>query len=138
MESVSITLKVYYEETFWVGVFERIENQQFSVFKIIFGLEPQDQDIYRMILKQYQSFVFSPPIDHAVKVHKMNPKKKQRMIHREVSSVHMSTQSQRALSLQYEQMKVLQKHQKSQTKMKTKEKQYQLKQQKKKQKHRGH
>ena len=50
----------------------------------------------------------------------------------------MSTQSQRALSLQYEQMKVLQKHQKSQTKMKTKEKQYQLKQQKKKQKHRGH
>lgn len=76
MESVSITLKVYYEETFWVGVFERIENQQFSVFKIIFGLEPQDQDIYRMILKQYQSFVFSPPIDHAVKVHKMNPKKK--------------------------------------------------------------
>lgn len=138
MESVSITLKVYYEETFWVGVFERIENQQFSVFKIIFGLEPQDQDIYRMILKQYQSFVFSPSIDHAVKVHKMNPKKKQRMIHREVSSVHMSTQSQRALSLQYEQMKVLQKHQKSQTKMKTKEKQYQLKQQNKKQKHRGH
>lgn len=91
-----------------------------------------------MILKQYQFFVFSPPIDHAVKVHKMNPKKKQRMIHREVSSVHMSTQSQRALSLQYEQMKVLQKHQKSQTKMKTKEKLYQLKQQKKKQKHREH
>lgn len=49
MESVFITLKVYYEEPFWVGVFERIENQQLSVCKITFGLEPQDQDIYQMI-----------------------------------------------------------------------------------------
>lgn len=138
MDSVSITLKVYYEEPFWVGVFERIENQQLSVYKITFGLEPQDQDIYQMILKHYQSFAFSPSIDYAVKSCKVNPKKRQRMIHQEVSQIRMSTKSQMALTLQYEQTKKMQKHCNLQVKAELKERHYQQKQQKKKEKHKGH
>ena len=35
-------LTVYFENPFWVGVFERIENGKLSVCKVTFGSEPKD------------------------------------------------------------------------------------------------
>ena len=37
MGKVSIKLTVYFEEPFWVGVFERIEDGELSVSKVTFG-----------------------------------------------------------------------------------------------------
>lgn len=60
------------------------------------------------------------------------------MIHREVLQVRMSTKSQMALTLQYEQTKKDAKHCKHHVKAELKEKRYQQKQQKKKEKHKEH
>ena len=35
-------LTVFFEEPFWVGVFERIENGKLSVSKVTFGTEPKE------------------------------------------------------------------------------------------------
>ena len=35
------SLTVFFEEPFWVGVFERIEDGKLSVCKVTFGAEPE-------------------------------------------------------------------------------------------------
>lgn len=45
-------LTVFFEEPFWVGVFERIENGKLSVSKVTFGAEPKDYEIYEFVLKK--------------------------------------------------------------------------------------
>ena len=37
-------LTVFFEDPFWVGVFERIESGRLSVCKVTFGAEPRDCD----------------------------------------------------------------------------------------------
>ena len=36
-------LTVFFEEPFWVGIFERVENGKLSVSKVTFGTEPKDR-----------------------------------------------------------------------------------------------
>ena len=38
-------LTVYFDEPFWVGVFERIDGGKLSVCKVTFGAEPEDSEI---------------------------------------------------------------------------------------------
>ena len=45
MNKVSGKLTVYFEEPFWVGVFERIEDDKLSVTKVTFGVEPKDYEV---------------------------------------------------------------------------------------------
>ena len=46
-------LSVFFEEPFWVGVFEIIEDGRISVAKVTFGTEPKDYEVYEFILKHY-------------------------------------------------------------------------------------
>ena len=55
-------LTVFFEEPFWVGVFERIENGKMSVSKVTFGSEPKDYEIYEFVLKYYNVLKFSPSV----------------------------------------------------------------------------
>ncbi len=41
MYKVTGKLTVFFEEPFWVGVFERTENGKLSVCKVSFGAEPK-------------------------------------------------------------------------------------------------
>ena len=45
MDKVSGKLTVFFEDPFWVGVFEHIENEKLSVAKVTFGAEPKDCEI---------------------------------------------------------------------------------------------
>lgn len=45
MDKVSGRLTVFFEEPFWVGVFERISECKLSVCKVTFGSEPKDYDM---------------------------------------------------------------------------------------------
>lgn len=53
MDKVSGKLTVYFENPFWVGVFERISDGTLSVSKVTFGAEPRDYEIFEFILKNY-------------------------------------------------------------------------------------
>ena len=53
---------VFFEEPFWIGVFERVENGKLSVCKVTFGAEPKDSEIWEFILKHYDELKFSPAV----------------------------------------------------------------------------
>jgi len=72
MDKVSGKLTVFFEEPFWVGVFERVSDGKLSVCKVTFGAEPKDYEIYDFVLKNYyryrikQSDVISIRMNYAV------------------------------------------------------------------------
>ena len=79
MERVSIKLTIYFEEPFWVGIFERSIDEKFSVCKEVFGAEPKDNEIFGLVLNRYSKLKYSPEIlyEKAFK-EKVNPKRVQR------------------------------------------------------------
>ena len=137
MEKVSGKLTVFFEEPFWVGVFERVSDGKLSVCKITFGAEPKDYEIYDFVLKNYYRLRFSPAVATDVKEAGRNPKRVQREVRKQVQSTGISTKSQQALKLQQEQRKT-ERRVKSREKQEAEvERKFTLKQQKKKDKHRG-
>ncbi len=52
MDKVSGRLTVFFEEPFWVGVFECVSDGKLSVCKVTFGAEPKDYEIYDFVLKK--------------------------------------------------------------------------------------
>lgn len=76
-------LAVFFEEPFWVGVFESISDGKLSVCKVTFGAEPKDYEIYDFVLKNYYRLRFSPAVDADVKEAVRNPKRAQREAEKE-------------------------------------------------------
>ena len=130
-------LTVLFEEPFWVGVFERIENGILSVAKVTFGAEPKDHEVYEFILKHYYDLQFSPAVATAVKETKQNPKRMQRDIKKSLAKSGIGTKSQQALKLQQEQNKQERKVKSREQKLAEAKRLFELKQQQKKEKHRG-
>ena len=131
-------LTVFFENPFWAGVFERIENGKLSVYKVTFGAEPKEYEIYEFILKCYNGLQFSPAIETVVKEQTKNPKKLQREIHKSISAKGIGTKSQQVLQLQHEQCKQQRKTKSREAKVAEEKRLFELKQHKKKEKHRGH
>ena len=138
MDRVNGRLTVYFEEPFWVGIFEHIEDGKLSVAKVTFGVEPKDYEVQEYIQKYYFGLKFSPAVEAIVKDIKRNPKRMQRSAKKQMLETGIGTKSQQALKLQHDQSKsehILQnKKQKELDKMRL----FALKQQKKKEKHKGH
>ena len=130
-------LTVFFEEPFWVGVFERIENGKLSAAKVTFGAEPKDYEVSAFILKHYCDLQFSPAVATVVKESKQNPKRIQRDIKKSLAKTGIGTKSQQALKLQQEQNKQERKLKSRNQKLAESERLFELKQQQKKEKHRG-
>ena len=138
MDKASGKLTVYFEEPFWVGVFERIEDGKLSVAKVTFGAEPKDYEVQAYIQKYYFSLKFSPAVDTVVKDIKRNPKRMQREAKKQMQETGIGTKSQQALKLQQEQNKQERKVRSREKKEADELRMFELKQQKKREKHRGH
>ena len=130
-------LTVLFENPFWVGIFERIENGKLSVAKVTFGAEPKDYEVYKFVLKHHYDLQFSPAVATVVKESKQNPKRIQREIKKSLAQTGIGTKSQQALKLQQEQNKQERKVKSREQKLAKAEYLFDLKQQKKKEKHRG-
>ena len=138
MDRASGKLTVFFEEPFWVGVFERVSDGQMSVCKVTFGAEPKDYEVLEFILGQYYKLKFSPAVDVEVRKSADNPKRRQRDAHKQVQNSGIGTKSQQALQMQREEMKTERKLISKEQKEAEKLRQFDLKQQKRKEKHRGH
>ena len=138
MDKASGKLTVYFEEPFWVGVFERIEDGKLSVANVTFGAEPKDYEVQEYIQKYYFSLKFSPAVDTVVKDIKRNPKRMQREAKKQMQETGIGTKSQQALKLQQEQNKQERKVRSREKKEADELRMFELKQQKKGEKHRGH
>ena len=136
--SITVALTVFFEEPFWVGIFERITEGRLSVCRITFGPEPKDYEVQAFILKNYDRLQFSPAVAaDAVKV-KHNPKRVQREVRQQVQEKGIGTKSQQALKLQQEQFQTARKEERRKKKEVWKQCRFELKQQKRKEKHKGH
>lgn len=138
MDKVSGKLTVYFEEPFWIGIFERIEDGKLSVAKVTFGAEPKDYEVQEYVQKYYFSLKFSPAVDTVVKDIKRNPKRMQREAKKQMQEIGIGTKSQQALKLQQEQNKQERKVRSQEKKEAEKLRMFELKQQKKREKHKGH
>ena len=138
MGEVKGKLTVFFEEPFWVGVFERYENGKISVSKVTFGAEPKEYDVYKFVLEHYYDLQFSPAVAVVAKDAKMNPKRKKRDVRKQMQITGIGTKSQQALKLQQEQNKQQRKEKSREQKLAEVERLFELKQRKKKEKHRDH
>ena len=138
MDKTCGKLTVFFEEPFWVGVFELITDGMLSVCKVRFGAEPKDYEVLEFILKRYSNLKFSRAVETKIKRTADNPKRRQRNVRKQLQKFSVGTKSQQALQMQREEMKIKHKKNSKEQRNAEKQKQYELKQQKRKEKHKGH
>ncbi|MFT3892535.1 MAG: YjdF family protein [Anaerolineales bacterium] len=132
-------LTVFFDDPFWVGVFERDDETGYRVSRLIFGAEPTDAELYEFIQKEYKHIDFGKPIESQVKIiRKKNFKRMQREVRKEVYEEGVGTKAQQAMKLQMELGKKEREVKSREQREAEKLTQFKLKQQKKKEKHRGH
>lgn len=132
MDKVIGRLIVFFEDPFWVGVFERIENGRLSAAKVTFGAEPKEPELLMYLLRHYYRLPFSPAVETAVKPAHRNPKRAQREAGRQTAQVGIGTKSQQ------EQNKQVRKRRSRARQQADAKRLYALKQQQKREKHKGH
>ena len=137
MKKISGKLTVFFENPFWVGIFENFENNNLSVCKVTFGSEPKEYEIYNFILKKFYDLRFSNEMKSNFSKKIKNPKRRQREIKKELQSKKFLKKSKEILKLQYKENKKERKIKTKQEKEAEKQRKFLLKQKKKKQKHKG-
>ena len=138
MGKVCLVLTVFFEEPFWVGVFEKTCNGKLSVSKVVFGAEPKDNEVFEYFLKHHKDLRFSPAVTTVATKTVHNPKRMQREARKQTSANGIGTRSQQAIKLQQEQNKLIRKTKSREQKEAEKERQFELRQLKKNEKHKGH
>ncbi|MBE5847778.1 MAG: DUF2992 family protein [Lachnospiraceae bacterium] len=138
MDRMSGKLTVFFEDPFWVGVFERVSDGELSVCKVTFGAEPKDYEVQDFIIRHFYGLKFSPTVKVELKQTADNPKRRQRNAGKQMQNAGIGTKSQQALQMQREEMKTERRQISKEMREAEKQKQFDLKQQKKKEKHRGH
>lgn len=131
-------LTILFENPFWIGLYERIYDDEYEVCKIVFGAEPKDYEVYNFILENWYKLKFSPPVKtDKIEERKINPKRMKREINRQLENKGIGTKAQQALKLQYEQRKNESKVKRREYKEAEKERKFVLRQERKKEKHKG-
>ena len=132
------SLTVFFEDPFWVGVFERIEDGKLSVCKVTFGAEPKDYEVLDYILHHYYELVFSPAIETEIRQAADNPKRRNRNARKQLENTGIGTKSQQALKRQREEMKTERRQVSREEREAEAQRRFVMKQEKKKEKRRGH
>ncbi len=131
-------LTLYFEDPFWVGVFERIDKRKLSVCKVTFGAEPNDYDVWEFVLQHYDELVFSPAVETEIRQIADTPKRRLRNARKQTKHNGIGTKSQQALQLQREEMKAERRQINRKQRYANAQRRFEMKQMKKKEKRRGH
>ena len=131
-------LTVFFEDPFWVGVFERRIGKKLSVCKVTFGAEPKDCEVLEFVLNHYYELSFSPAITVGSRQTADNPKRRQREARKQMEQSGISTKSQEALRLQREEMKTERRQISCEEREEEEARRFELKQMKRKEKQKGH
>ena len=143
----SVKLTIFFEGMFWVGVFERQEEEEhelikYEVCRVVFGPEPKDYEVHEFVLKNFNKLKFSNCLildkTKQIKEDKINPKRLQRKVRKETGAGGIGTKAQNALKQQYEANKQEQKKTSREQKELEEQRKFELRQQKKLEKHKGH
>ena len=132
------SLTVFFEDPFWVGVFERVDEGKLSVCKVTFGAEPKDYDVWEFVLRHYDELVFSPAVETEMRQIADNPKRRLRNVRKQTERRGIGTKSQQALQLQREELKTEHRQISREQRDAEAQRRFEMKQLKKKEKRRGH
>ena len=134
----TLALTVFFEGSFWVGVFERVSAGKLSVCKVTFGAEPKDYEVYDFILKRYDALQFSETVEMNVRRTADNPKRRQRNVKKQLRNAGIGAKSQQALQKQREGSKIERRRITKEERDAEKRRQRTLKERRRKEKRRGH
>lgn len=138
----TIKATIFFEKKYWVGTFERTDKEGYAVARFIFGGEPSDVEVYEFVLNHYGELNFGPMKEIEVHIQRMNPKRVQREVRKEMEKIKETTRpSTLAQDYMREEMEKKKKEKKSVSsaeKLARKEAQFLSRQQKRKEKKRGH
>jgi hypothetical protein len=137
--TIRTSVTVLFEDPFWIALYERWEDRRYEVCKITFGAEPKDYQVYAFLCKNWKKLRFSPVVQTKKSdAERINPKRMQRLIHRQVKSTGVGTKAQQALKLFQEQNKLVRKENSRERREEEKDRRYELHREKAKEKHKGH
>lgn len=130
---------VYFDDPFWVGVYERQIENDYSVARVVFGSEPSEAEIYQFILENYRQLKFSRSLQtEKIESKQPNFKRAQREARHAQQKEGIGTRAQQALKLTLAQTKQ-EKQARSKVKRETDaEERFLQRQQKKRKKQLGH
>lgn len=135
---MSITLTVFYDEQFWIGLFERVEDGRLRAAKVVFGAEPKEQQVYELVLSDFYNLRFSPPVEGVKeRIIASNPKRRQRQASR-AQEQGVGTKSQQAMKLAHEELKQERAQRGKERRELEEQRRFELHIDKKKEKHKGH
>lgn len=137
---VSVRFCIFFDEPYWVGLFERHSRNKASYCRVVFGAEPSNIEVWNFILSRYHTLEYSPALDkiRAPGYGRINPKRRQRMIAKEMSQIGKSTHAQAALQLQREEHKKEKRKKLRKQREEDSRRRFELKQARKKEKKKGH
>lgn len=138
----TVKATIFFEKRFWIGTFERTDKEGYAIARHVFGAEPSDPEIHEFVLKSYHELKFGEAKEINIQIQRMNPKRVQREVHREMAKIkettRPSTLAQDYMREELEKKKKEKKSISSAEKQARKDDQFALRQEKRKEKHRGH
>jgi len=136
-----MSLTIYHDGQFWVGIIEVVEDGKLRAFRYVFGTEPKDTEILDFIYYKLLNII-NQSIHSGIDVEgksdkKINPKRLQRQVAKQINKVGVSTKAQEAMKQEYEEKKKSKKKRAKQYREELKDQKYLMKKQKAKAKHKG-
>lgn len=135
-------LTIFYDGQFYIGLIENISENKYKAYKYTFGNEPKDQEVFDFVNNNLLDFIKNNdkhdgvPIQQ-VKMKKINPKRLQRKVAKELRNPSITSKAEEALKAEL----ALRKKEKSVTckRLKEERKEYirNIKVKKSKNKHKG-
>ena len=135
---VTARLTVFFEDPFWVGVYERRAGPLLEAAKVTFVKEPTDGQVYEFFLSHFSRLRFGAVLaPQSQPQRRPNPKRMQREAARALLSHGVGTKAQQAVSAQREEAGRLRQALRRDRALEEKERRFALRTQKRKEKHRG-
>ena len=94
-------LTLYFEDPFWVGVFERQWDGHVQAARVVFGSEPSDAEVYAWLLENHARLDFGMPVadDVGLGAAHANPKRRLREAQRQLAARGTGTKAHEAMRL---------------------------------------
>ena len=135
-------LTVYFDDPFWVGVYEKQDENGYAVARVVFGSEPGDAQLYEFVRQHFDEFRFegdrTGPRTGGLEERGKNYKRIQREVRKAMRERGIGTRAQQAMKQAMTQVKEERHTLSAAEHAVDAEKRFQKQQEKKKEKHRGH
>ncbi|WP_238942084.1 YjdF family protein [Bacillus sp. REN10] len=100
-------LTICFDGQFYVGLIENISENKYKAYRYIFGNEPKDQEVLDFVNKDLLDFIKQHDKHDGIHIHqnqkkKINPKRLQRIVAKEMKQPSISSKAQEALKAEYE------------------------------------